>query len=82
MGIHGKLYEKNLAKVKDTDIYYCDVLKRVMGSDEVVMQNGLLKTIKDNFSVSIRTVKQWYIDLAKKRLTEYGYEMPSKFSLF
>ena len=61
--LFSKLYEKNLAKVKDTDIYFCDALKRVVGKNEVTMQNGLLKTIKDNFSVSIRTVKQWYIDL-------------------
>lgn len=35
-----------------------------------------------NIPLSIKLDKQWYIDLAKKRLTEYGYEMPSKFSLF
>lgn len=35
-----------------------------------------------NIPLSIKLDKQWYIDLARKRLTEYGYEMPSKFSLF
>ena len=32
--------------------------------------------------LSAKLDKKWYIDLAKKRLTEYGYEMQSKFSLF
>ena len=61
--LFSKLYEKRLAYQKDTDIYFCDVLKRVVGEREVSLVNNELKTIKDNFNVSIRTVKQWYIDL-------------------
>lgn len=32
--------------------------------------------------LSAKLDKKWYIDLAKKRLGEYGFEMQNKFSLF
>ena len=37
-----KLYEKNLAHLKDSDIYFCDALKRVVGLREVIYRYKLL----------------------------------------
>ena len=39
------------------------------------------KSVK-GIPLSAKLDKKWYIDLSKKRLSEYGYEMQTKFSLF
>ena len=62
--LFSKLYEMNLAKNKDTDILFCNGLKRIVGEGEVIEKNGEIRTIKEDFLVSTRTVKQWFIDLS------------------
>ena len=39
------------------------------------------KSVKD-IPMSVKLNKQWYIDLAKKRLEQYGYDFPSDNALF
>lgn len=58
-----KLYEIGLAKNKDVDVFYADALKRIVDPHEVKIENNLYKTIKDNYSVSIRQTKKWFIDI-------------------
>ena len=62
--LFSKLYEKNLAKNKDTNILFCNGLKRIVGSGEVVEKNGEIRTIKEDFLVTTRTVKQWFINMS------------------
>lgn len=62
--LFSKLYEQNLVKTKDTDILYCNGLRRIVGEGEVIEKNGQLKTIKEDFNVTTKTVKQWFVDLS------------------
>ena len=62
--LFSKLYERNLVKTKDTYTLFCNGLKRIVGEGEVIEKDGVLKTIKEDFNVTTKQVKQWYADLS------------------
>ena len=58
-----KINENGLAKLKDTTVYYCSMLKKIVDKDQVFF-DGVNNRLKlDNYLVEVKKTKYWYIDL-------------------
>ena len=58
-----KLYEKGLTELKNDEIYYCDVLRKILNENEIYFDKDGYKTNNENYKVEQKIVKNWYVKL-------------------
>ena len=58
-----KLYEKGLTTLKYDEIYYCDVLRKILNEKEIHFDKDGYKTNNENYKVEQKIVKNWYVKL-------------------
>ncbi len=67
-----KIYENDLAEIKEVNVNWCPELGTVLANEEVLNQNGKMVSERGNFPVIKKSMKQWVIKITKysKRLLE------------
>lgn len=60
-----KMYEYGLVKLKDVDIYYCSMLKKIVDEKDVLYDGVNYRLKNDNYLVELKTTKYWFIDIEK-----------------
>ncbi len=63
--IFKKLYEHDLAELKDIEVNFCPELGTVLANDEITVKNGLMVSERGNFPVYKKTLKQWVLKITK-----------------
>jgi leucyl-tRNA synthetase len=65
--IFKKLYEHNLAVLKDVEVNWCEQLGTVLANDEILMVDGRMVSERGNYPVVKKAMRQWVL-----RITEYA----------
>ncbi len=65
--IFKKLYEHNLAVLKDVEVNWCEGLGTVLANDEIELKDGLMVSERGGYPVVKKAMKQWVL-----RITEYA----------
>ncbi len=65
--IFKKLYEHNLAVLKDVEVNWCEGLGTVLANDEIELKNGLMVSERGGYPVIKKAMKQWVL-----RITAYA----------
>lgn len=62
--IFSKLYENNLAEIRDTEVNWCDALKTTLSNEEVLIdKNGNTVSERGNHPVIKKNMKQWVLKI-------------------
>ncbi|CCV63974.1 Leucyl-tRNA synthetase [Alteracholeplasma palmae J233] len=65
--IFKKLYENNLAVLKDVEVNFCEALGTVLANDEIVTVDGKMFSERGNYPVVKKAMRQWVL-----KITEYA----------
>jgi leucyl-tRNA synthetase len=65
--IFKKLYENNLAVIKETEVNWCEGLGTVLANDEIVIKDGMMVSERGEFQVVKKSMRQWVL-----RITQYA----------
>ncbi|VEU80273.1 leucine--tRNA ligase [Haploplasma axanthum] len=65
--IFKKLYEHNLAEIKDIEVNWCEELGTVLANDEILIVDGMMVSERGNYPVYKKAMRQWVL-----KITEYA----------
>ena len=63
--IFSKLFENDLAEIKDVDVNWCEKLGTVLSNEEVLIENGMMVSERGSHPVVKRPMRQWVLKITK-----------------
>lgn len=63
--IFKKLYENNLAVLKDVEVNFCPELGTVLANDEIIIKDGKMVSERGEYLVEKKAMKQWVLKITK-----------------
>lgn len=68
--IFKKLYEHDLAHLKDVEVNFCEELGTVLANDEIILVDGRMVSERGNYPVYKKMMRQWVL-----RITKYADQL-------
>ena len=68
--IFKKLYEHDLAHLKDVEVNFCEALGTVLANDEIILVDGKMVSERGNHPVTKKMMRQWVL-----RITKYANQL-------
>ncbi len=63
--IFKKLYENNLAELKEVEVNWCPGLGTVLANEEIINENGKMVSERGSFPVVKKPMRQWVLKITK-----------------
>lgn len=63
--IFKKLYEHNLAEIKDVEVNWCEELGTVLANDEILIKDGKMVSERGEHPVEKKAMRQWVLKITK-----------------
>ncbi len=63
--IFKKLYENNLAELKEVEVNWCPGLGTVLANEEIINENGQMVSERGSFPVVKKPMRQWVLKITK-----------------
>jgi len=63
--IFKKLFEHNLAELKDIEVNWCEELGTVLANDEIIIKDGQMTSERGGFLVIKKAMRQWVLKITK-----------------
>ena len=63
--IFKKLFEHDLAELKDVEVNWCEELGTVLANDEIILVDGQMVSERGNYPVIKKAMRQWILKITK-----------------
>ncbi len=63
--IFKKLYQNNLAELKEVEVNWCEELGTVLANEEIINKNGIMVSERGDFPVIKKPMRQWVLKITK-----------------
>lgn len=63
--IFKKLFEHDLAELKDVEVNWCEELGTVLANDEIILVDGLMVSERGHYPVVKKAMRQWVLKITK-----------------